>query len=176
MSFWSPARGPLAPAAQDDERRYPGLVGICSFGAYIPWWRLGAETKDWGSKAERSVASFDEDSITMAVAAATNCLAGINRKSVDGLYFASTTSPYKEKQVAATIAATVDLKPSVSTADFTNSSRAATTAVKAALDTQYPPQRVCTRCHTKDKLTPARFSGRKGEVYTYSIYRGGGAF
>ncbi|HLC23031.1 MAG TPA: OB-fold domain-containing protein [Dehalococcoidia bacterium] len=110
------------------------MAGIASFGAYIPWWRLGVETREWGSKAERSVASFDEDSLTMAVAAAVNCLTGVDRQEVDGLYFASTTSPYREKQAAATIATAVDLKPSVFTADFTNTTRAGTVALRAALD------------------------------------------
>lgn len=110
------------------------MVGISSFGVYIPWWRMGPETKEWGSKVERAVASFDEDSITMAVAAAVNCLGITDRKSVDGLYFASTTSPYREKQAAATIAAAIDLKPSAFTADFTNTTRAGTIALRAALD------------------------------------------
>jgi len=69
------------------------LAGIASFGAYIPWWRLGVETREWGSKAERSVASFDEDSLTMAVAAAVNCLTGVDRQEVDGLYFATLGRP-----------------------------------------------------------------------------------
>lgn len=110
------------------------MAGIASFGAHIPWWRLGAETREWGSKAERSVASFDEDSLTMAVAAATNCLAGVDRQDIDGLYFGSTTSPYREKQAAATVATAVDLKPSVFTADFTNTTRAGTVALRAAYD------------------------------------------
>lgn len=110
------------------------MAGISSFGAYVPWWRLGPGTREWGSKAERSVASYDEDSLTMAVAAAVNCLAGSDRKTVDALYFASTTSPYVEKQAAATVAAAADLQPSALTADFTNTTRAATIALRAALD------------------------------------------
>jgi uncharacterized OB-fold protein len=34
---------------------------------------------------------------------------------------------------------------------------------------QYPPQRVCTNCHTKDRFRPVRFSDQKGEVFTYSM-------
>jgi 3-hydroxy-3-methylglutaryl CoA synthase len=33
---------------------------------------------------------------------------------------------------------------------------------------QYPPQRVCTKCHTKDEFTPVRFSDQKATLYTYS--------
>jgi hydroxymethylglutaryl-CoA synthase len=34
---------------------------------------------------------------------------------------------------------------------------------------QYPPQRVCTECHTKEQFDPIGFSGRRGSVFTYSL-------
>jgi 3-hydroxy-3-methylglutaryl CoA synthase len=83
---------------------------------------------------ERAVAGYDEDSLTMAVAAARDCLKGIDRASVGGLYFASTTAPYKEKQSAATIAAVLDLPPEAITMDFSGSLRSGTSALKAATD------------------------------------------
>lgn len=110
------------------------MAGIVSFGAYIPIWRLGEGTKDWGSKAERSVSNFDEDSVTMSVAAAADCLAGVDRKAVDGLYVASTTFLYEEKQAASTIATAVDLGSAMFTADVGDSLRAGTIAAKMALD------------------------------------------
>lgn len=110
------------------------MAGIVSYGAYIPLWRLGKETKDWGAPAERSVANFDEDSITMAVAAAVDTLAGRKREDVDALYFASTSSPYKEKQASAIVAAAADLRHDLLTMDFTDSLRAGTLALRAALD------------------------------------------
>ncbi|MBI4289719.1 MAG: OB-fold domain-containing protein, partial [Chloroflexi bacterium] len=33
---------------------------------------------------------------------------------------------------------------------------------------QYPPQRVCTTCKTKDQFETVRLSDKKGELYTYS--------
>jgi len=39
------------------------------------------------SKGEKAVANFDEDNITMATAAAVNCVGGIDRKELDGVYF-----------------------------------------------------------------------------------------
>ena len=59
---------------------------------------------------ERAVANYDEDSITMAVGAAIDCLNGLDRNMVDGLYFASTTAPYLEKQSASIVAAALDLR------------------------------------------------------------------
>jgi hydroxymethylglutaryl-CoA synthase len=115
------------------------MPGIGSYGAYIPLYRLArAEiARAWGAApppGERAVANYDEDSLTMAVAAARDCLAGFDRTSIDGLYFASTTAPYKEKQSAALIAAVLGLPPDATTIDFSGSLRCGTNAVKAALD------------------------------------------
>jgi 3-hydroxy-3-methylglutaryl CoA synthase len=70
----------------------------------------------------------------MAVEAVLDCLAGIDRNSIDGLYFASTTAPFREKQCAALVAAAADLEPDIITADFGNSLRAGTNALRAASD------------------------------------------
>lgn len=115
------------------------MVGITSYGAYVPWHRLTrAEiAKAWGKAAppgEKAVANYDEDSLTMAVAAAMDCTTGIDPNNIDGLYFASTTSPYDEKQAATTIATAVDLNREIFTVDFGNSLRCGTNAMRAAID------------------------------------------
>lgn len=115
------------------------MVGILSYGAYIPIWRIGRDeiAKASGARSmqgERAVASWDEDSITMGVAAASDCLRGIKSGEIDGLYFATTSPPFKEKQSASIIASALDLKIDVYTADITGSLRASTLAVKAAFD------------------------------------------
>jgi len=115
------------------------MAGITSYGAYIPLHRLSkAEiTRAWGESpvpGEKAVANHDEDSITMAVAAGMDCLNGVNPQILDGLYFASTTSPYLEKQSAALVATALDLRRDVFTADFSNSLRCGTVAMKAAMD------------------------------------------
>ncbi len=109
------------------------MAGIVSYGAYIPRYRLGKETAGWGLP-EKAVTNFDEDSITMAVAAGRDCLNGSDREAVDGLFFATTTSPYVEKQGAATVAAAIDLRRNILTNDSTNSLRAGTMAMRSALD------------------------------------------
>ena len=114
-------------------------AGISSYGAYIPWHRMerGLFANAWGGFAipgEKAIANHDEDSVTMAVAAAMDCLSGLDPHKVDGLFFASTTSPYREKQCSATIATALDLREDILTADFANSLRAGTTALRAALD------------------------------------------
>ena len=110
------------------------MPGISAYGAYIPRYRLGAETDGWDSAGQRSVANFDEDSVSMAVAAAIDCLNGREREEIDGLLFATTTPPYAEKQCASIIATALDLRRDIFTADITDVLRAGTTALKSALD------------------------------------------
>ncbi len=115
------------------------MPGIIACGAYIPLWRLSrdAMAAAWGRPSlggERSVANNDEDTVTMAVEAVLDCLAGVDRQSIDGLYFASTTPPFREKQCASLVAAAADLGSDILTADFGNSLRAGTNALRAALD------------------------------------------
>ena len=61
------------------------MVGIASYGAYIPRYRLNRKTifanMGWFNSAtagvargEKAVANYDEDCVTMAVAAAQDCL------------------------------------------------------------------------------------------------------
>lgn len=110
------------------------MAGIRSAGAYIPKYRLGKETAGWRSPGEKAVANFDEDSVTMGVAAGADCLRGIDRAEVDSILFATTTPPYLEKQNAALVAAALDLRNDIASADITNVLRAGTTAVKIALE------------------------------------------
>ncbi len=115
------------------------MVGITSFGAYIPLYRLSRESlaKTWGGGAgpgEKSVANADEDSITMGVEAAIDCLGNIPKEFIDGLYFASTSPPYVEKQSASIVAAAIDLRDDIITADFAHSLRSGSSALRAALD------------------------------------------
>ena len=114
------------------------MAGIVSYGAYIPIYRLSrailGQVWGGGGTGEKAICNSDEDSITMAVEAGTDCLKGIERRSVDALYFATTTSPFKEKQSASIIAAALDLREDIIAADFANSLRSGTIALRAALD------------------------------------------
>jgi 3-hydroxy-3-methylglutaryl CoA synthase len=114
------------------------MTGIVSYGAYVPRTRLpfsaiaGRPGRDGGP--EKAVAWNDEDSVTMGVSAGVNCLRGFDRSGVDGLLFASTTYPFREKQAASLIAKALDLGRDVRTADYGGSLRAGTTALRAAVD------------------------------------------
>jgi 3-hydroxy-3-methylglutaryl CoA synthase len=114
------------------------MTGIVSYGAYVPIYRLSRETINqvWGGigKGEKAVANVDEDSLTMGVEAARDCLKGRDKGSVGALYFASTTFPFKEKQSASIMAAALDLSEGIVTADIGSSLRGGTIALRMALD------------------------------------------
>ena len=112
-------------------------IGIIAYGSYIPSTRLplamihGGRVKDGGP--QKAVAGFDEDAITMAVTAAADCIHGMDRSAIDGVYFATTTSPFREKQAAAFIAKALDLRNDIATIDFSGTLRAGAGALIAAV-------------------------------------------
>jgi hydroxymethylglutaryl-CoA synthase len=114
------------------------MKGILSYGAYVPPTRLPLALIDGGTAAEggpeKAVAWNDEDSVTLGVAAGVNCLRGFDRDSVDAVFFASTTHPFREKQAAALVARALDLRRDVHTADFSGSLRAGSAALRGAFD------------------------------------------
>ncbi len=110
------------------------MTGIVAYGAYVPLFRMGKGTAGWESPTERAIANFDEDSVTMAVAALRDALTGMDPAGIDALYFASTTQPYAEKQSATTISWGANLGSDIFTVDCTDSLRAGTNALKLAMD------------------------------------------
>lgn len=115
------------------------MNGIISYGAYIPYYRLKKETSaqafgKMAGRGEKAVAYCDEDSITMAVAAAMDAMQGVASESLAGVLFASASAPYQEKMNAAELAAVLDAPQKLRTADFGGSLRAGSAAMLAAFD------------------------------------------
>jgi len=117
-------------------------VGITSYGYHVPWYRLSRKTistalgalgKGGGGAGDKAVANFDEDSVSMAVGAGMDCLKSTDKK-IDGILFASTTTPYRERESAGIIATALDLGSGLRTADFTDSLKAGTGAILCAID------------------------------------------
>jgi hydroxymethylglutaryl-CoA synthase len=114
-------------------------IGIVAAGAYLPRYRLKREViaAAWGNagaRGEKALANYDEDSVTLAIEAAFNCLDGIDLSVVDGVFFASASGPYAEKEHANLMRAVIDIKETSITADFAHSLRSGTQALRAALD------------------------------------------
>ena len=119
-------------------------VGITAYGAYIPQRRLSRKAivaaNVWfnsalksQAKGERAMANWDEDSITMAVAAARDCLTGLDRTGVTALHFGSTTFPFADRLNAGIVAGALTLGEHVAGHDHTATQRAGTSALMDAL-------------------------------------------
>jgi len=84
---------------------------------------------------EKAVANWDEDSVSMGVAAAWDCMIGKDRKSLDALYFASTTMPFADRLNAGIVAMGLNMREDgVTNADFSSCLKSGTTAAIAALE------------------------------------------
>jgi 3-hydroxy-3-methylglutaryl CoA synthase/NAD(P)-dependent dehydrogenase (short-subunit alcohol dehydrogenase family)/putative sterol carrier protein len=121
------------------------MIGITSYGAYIPRLRLDRmaifQAMGWFAPAlmmvaqgERSMCNWDEDALTMAVAASRDCLGGQDKQKLDALYLASTTQPFADRQNAGIVSSALNLKDNLITADYTSSQKASTTAMITALE------------------------------------------
>ncbi len=155
------------------------MVGITSFGAYIPRLRLNRmsifQSMGWFAPAvvmvaqgERSMGNWDEDSLTMAVAAARDCLTGVDRSRVDGLYLASTTLPFADRQNAGIVATALNLRSDILTADFTASQKAGSGALINALDAVKGGER-------RQVLVAAADRRETKAAYFYEMWFGDGA-
>jgi 3-hydroxy-3-methylglutaryl CoA synthase len=121
------------------------MLGITGYGGYIPRLRLSrqavVQANAWyapqfaaKSKGTRAVANWDEDSITMSVAAARDCLGGVaDRTRVRGLYLASCTLPFAERSNAGIVSEALLLDDSIDAVDITGSPRGALSAITMAL-------------------------------------------
>lgn len=123
-------------------------VGLKAYGAYIPRLRLSrkaiAEANAWFNpaigglaKGERAICNWDEDSLTMAVEAARDCLTparpDAGAPAVRAVHFASTTLPFDDRQNAGILATALNFGETVTTMDFAASQRAGTSGLIAAL-------------------------------------------
>lgn len=129
-------------------------IGITGIAPYLPTYRLTGEQLRavWGQQAggSRAVANYDEDAITMAVAALAAALDGRSGQVLDALFFASVTPPFWDKGCANLVAAAVDAKQQLRTADFAGALRAGTSALRAGFDAVAAGGVVCTAVTAAD--------------------------
>lgn len=113
------------------------MKGIISYGAYVPYNRLQRKkVGDFFEKptfgGEKAVAGYDEDSVSMGVEAAFDCLQGENRNEISSVFFATVNPPYKEKGSIATIAAALQLNENIRGIEATSSLRSGTSSILLA--------------------------------------------
>ena len=155
------------------------MIGITSYGAYIPRLRLDRmaifQAMGWFAPAiimvaqgERSMCNHDEDALTMAVAAARDCLTGKDKRQIDGGYLCSTTLPFADRQNAGILKTALNLPDAMITADFTSSLRAGTTGLLTALEVVQGGSR-------KSILVTAADKRETRPAYFYEMWFGDGA-
>lgn len=118
-------------------------VGIHAYGGYVPRLRLAraaiASAHSWFNpglqslgKGQRAICNWDEDTVTMAVEAARDCFAGQPAPALNGVYLASTTAPFQDRQNAGIVAEALSLGHELVTLDVGGSQRAGTSALATA--------------------------------------------
>ena len=122
-------------------------VGIVSYGAYIPRFRIKIEeiSKVWGDNAnsiaeglmvfEKSVPDMDEDTITIAVEAARHAInrAGVDPERIEAIFTGSESHPYAVKPTSTVVAEAIGATPSLTAADFQFACKAGTAAIQACI-------------------------------------------
>ncbi|WP_234195617.1 hydroxymethylglutaryl-CoA synthase family protein [Pseudacidovorax sp. NFM-22] len=122
------------------------MIGITAYGGYIPRLRLSrqaaAQANAWyapqfaGRKGTRAFANWDEDSITLAVAAARDALGPAtqrDRSRVRALLLASDTLPFAERLNAGVVAGALALGEDIEALDLGGTQRAALSAFTQAV-------------------------------------------
>ena len=120
-------------------------VGITSFGAYVPRLRMSraaiANSMSWLDptlrslgKGGKAICNWDEDSLTMAVEAARDCLNSIGKPiDLDTVALASTTTYFVDRSNATVVADALGLGPDIGTTEYGGSRRAATSALISSI-------------------------------------------
>ena len=120
------------------------MVGILAAGAYVPRMRLQRQAvvaaHAWFApglkalgKGERASGNWDEDTITMAVEAARDCLTDLDRGRVSRIVLASTSHPFADRQSAGVAKEALNLTDKVAALDVSGNQRAGTSALLEAL-------------------------------------------
>ncbi len=121
------------------------MVGITAYGGYVPRLRLQrqamVEANGWFNsalkahgKGERAMCNWDEDALTMAVEAGRDCLAGERPEDLKGVFLASTTLPFGDRQNSSVLTTALGLGQNLMTLDITSSQRAGTSGLITALN------------------------------------------
>jgi hydroxymethylglutaryl-CoA synthase len=125
-------------------------VGILAYGAYVPRFRIRSDeiARVWGDDAnvgaalnvhEKSVPGPDEDTATLAVEAARQCMAraavsgAATAADIGAIYVGSESHPYAVKPTGTIVQAALDAPATITMADFEFACKAATAAVQVGM-------------------------------------------
>ncbi len=120
------------------------MIGIVSYGAYIPKYRIKPSqiAKTWGKEVseiekslgvyEKAVASYDEDTITLAIEAANKAIQNglIDPKTIGGITIGSESHPYVVKPSSTTVAEILGMGTDFLAADLEFACKAGTAGIQ----------------------------------------------
>ena len=123
------------------------MVGIISYGAYIPRYRIKVEeiARVWGANGveiskglgvfEKSLPDLDEDTITISVEATRAAMArrNIDPEKVGAVYVGSESHPYAVKPTAVTVGEAIGATPLMTAADYEFACKAGTAAIQTSM-------------------------------------------
>ncbi|MDR0887708.1 MAG: hydroxymethylglutaryl-CoA synthase [Candidatus Methanoplasma sp.] len=123
-------------------------VGIVSYGAYIPRFRIKPEEigRIWGVDGkgmgkglmiyQKSVPGCDEDVVTIATEAARNMMArvpDVDPKDIGAVYVGSESHPYAVKPTASIVAEAIEATPNMTAVDMEFACKAGTAGIQACM-------------------------------------------
>ncbi|HDN81630.1 MAG: hydroxymethylglutaryl-CoA synthase [Methanomicrobia archaeon] len=161
------------------------MIGIIGYGAYVPKNRIRTKeiARIWGKDPknvekglgvfEKSVPSIDEDTITIATAAAKCALkrAGIDPKEIGAIYIGSESHPYVVKPSGTVVAAAIGCEGELRCADYEFACKAGTAAIQnvmGLIEGGYIKYGLAIGADTSQ--------GAPGDALEYSTSAGGAAF
>ncbi len=120
------------------------MIGIISYGAYIPYYRIKPSqiAQTWGREvaeiekslgvSEKAVASYDEDAITLAIEAGSRALetGQIDPKKIGGITVGSESHPYAVKPSSTTVAEILGMGTDYLAADLEFACKAGTAGIQ----------------------------------------------
>jgi len=123
-------------------------VGIVSYGAYIPRFRIKPEEigRIWGVDGkgmgkglmvyQKSVPGVDEDVVTISTEAARDMMArvpDVNPKDIGAVYVGSESHPYAVKPTATIVAEAIEATPAMTAADMEFACKAGTAGIQVCM-------------------------------------------
>jgi hydroxymethylglutaryl-CoA synthase len=118
------------------------MRGVLGWGTYVPHRRLDRTTiravaGSGGGKGTRAVASYDEDTTTLGVAAARSALRSVGVRP-GALWFTTTAPTYLDKTNASAVHAALRLDRDTAAYDAVGATRSVFASLAAALDGRMP--------------------------------------
>ena len=160
------------------------MVGIISYGAYIPRYRIKIEeiARVWGANGteiarglgvfEKALPDMDEDTITISVEAARAAMARrkVDPADIGAVYVGSESHPYAVKPTAVTVGEAIGATPVMTAADYEFACKAGTAAIQTSMGLVKSEMVNCAVAIGADVA-----QGEPGDALEYTAAAGGAA-